>query len=80
MVPNSSRFSGTSARPAITRSSSVSRATSAPPKRTWPRVIGSTPINAASSVDLPAPLGPITVITLPCGAARPMPRSTSAAP
>ena len=79
MVENSSRFSGTSARPAITRSSSVTLARSWPSNSTLP-VDGSTPISAFSVVDLPAPFGPITVTTLPAGSVRFRPESTSALP
>jgi hypothetical protein len=79
MVPKSSRFSGTRARPRMTRSSSVRRLMSSPSKSSRPRE-GSRPIKAPSIVLLPAPLGPITVITLPAGALMFRPRSTSALP
>ncbi len=64
MVANRARVSGTSAMPRITRSSSESRATDWPSYSTVP-LAGSAPIRALSRVDLPAPFGPITVITLP---------------
>jgi hypothetical protein len=79
MVPNNSRFSGTSAMPSITRSSSVSSSTDSPlnSMRPW---LGSKPIRLLRKVDLPAPFGPITVITLPLSACRLRPCSTSARP
>ena len=43
-------------------------------------VLGNKPIRLPSKVDLPAPLGPITVITLPFSACRFRPCSTSALP
>jgi hypothetical protein len=58
MVPISSRFSGTSAMPSITRSSSDGALMDWPWNSIEP-CAGSTPIRALSSVDLPAPLGPI---------------------
>jgi len=79
MVPKSSRFSGTRARPIITRSSSVASARSWPSKTTVPRE-GSTPISAFSVVDLPAPLGPITVTTWPLSRWKFRPLKTSARP
>ena len=79
MVLNSSRFSGTSAMPSITRSSSESAAIDWPWYSMPPRA-GNTPMSALSIVDLPAPLGPITVTTLPLSARRSMPCSTSARP
>ena len=53
-----------SARPIITRSSSVTLASGRLSKRTSPRE-GSTPISAFSVVDLPAPLGPISSVISP---------------
>ena len=61
---NSARVSGTSAMPSMTRSSSERRPIGSPSYSIVPRD-GSTPISALSSVDLPAPFGPMTVITLP---------------
>ena len=79
MLPNSARVSGTSAMPWSTRSSSVRRAIGLPRQSISPRT-GSTPISAFNSVDLPAPLGPITVTTLPLAAFRFSPCSTVARP
>jgi hypothetical protein len=77
--PNSSRVSGTSAMPRITRSSSGTSASGAPSNTMRPRA-RNRPINALSSVDLPAPLGPITLTTLPRGTCSARPDSTSALP
>jgi hypothetical protein len=79
IVAKSARVSGTSAMPSMTRSSSDSRSTVAPSYATVPRA-GSAAISALSSVDLPAPFGPITVITSPGRARRLRPCSTSARP
>src|SRR6185369_13678754 len=79
MEPNSSRRSGTRAMPIITRSSSGMTPMSCPSNCSVPRE-GITPISVFSSVDLPAPLGPITVTTLPGAASRFRPCSTSARP
>ena len=61
---NSSRFSGTSDMPARTRASTGLRATSCPAKRIVP-CPPCTPMMAFSSVVLPAPFGPITVMIWP---------------
>jgi hypothetical protein len=53
---------------------------SSPAKRSAPLRDGSSPISAPSSVDLPAPLGPMTVTTLFSGAEKLRPCSTSARP
>src|SRR6185369_5177463 len=79
MEPNSSRRSGTRAMPIMTRSSSGMTPMSCPSNCSVPRE-GITPISVFSSVDLPAPLGPITVTTLPGAASRFRPCSTSARP
>ncbi|PLY58373.1 hypothetical protein HBH1_03440 [Herbaspirillum sp. BH-1] len=68
MLANSSRFSGTSERPRATRSSISIRPTSSPWKTILPLAVapvGSAPIMALSRVDLPAPLGPMTVTIWP---------------
>ena len=79
MVANSARVSGTSAMPSMTRSSSESRPIGWPSYSTVPRAC-STPISALSRVDLPAPFGPMTVITLPARAVIVRPCRTSARP
>ncbi len=61
---NSSRFSGTSDMPARTRASTGVRATSRPWNRTVPPP-ACTPMMALSSVVLPAPFGPMTVMICP---------------
>src|SRR6185369_13587221 len=63
--PNSSRRSGTSATPRATIASTVGLAIVCPASASVPED-GSNPIAAQSSVDLPAPLGPITVTISPC--------------
>ena len=62
--PNSSRFSGTRPTPASTMASTLGRATGCPPSLSVP-VEPSRPMMAFSSVDLPAPLGPMTVTISP---------------
>ena len=62
--PNSSRFSGTRPTPASTMASTLGRAIGCPPSLSVP-VEPSRPMMAFSSVDLPAPLGPMTVTISP---------------
>ena len=62
--PNSSRRSGTSATPRATMASTVGRAIVTASSVNVP-CERSMPIAAHSSVDLPAPLGPITVTISP---------------
>ena len=64
MLANNSRFSGTSDIPACTRAETSVVPRAMPSNPTWPRA-GNIPMTAFSSVDLPAPFGPITVTISP---------------
>ena len=57
------------------RSAAPCAVTSAPSIAIRPAVARAVPASALSSVDLPAPLLPITVTNWPCGIARSTPRS-----
>ena len=56
------------------RAAAPSGVTSAPPMAIRPAVAGTVPARTLSSVDLPAPLLPMTVTNWPCGMARSIPR------
>ena len=79
MLEKSSRFSGTRPSPAATRASTGRPSSEAPAKPIWPRE-GRMPMMALSSVDLPAPLAPITVAMRPASTESDTPRTASTPP
>jgi len=73
------RSCGTNATPSALISRGGRPAIDVPPSRTRPRLGASTPAMTLSSVDLPAPLGPMTPTISPRSTSRSTPLSTSSA-
>src|SRR5262249_49591768 len=67
---------GTKPMPSWSRSRGVRVSIARPAKRTWPPKRRLSPYTARRSVDLPAPLGPITVVIVPSTRAAEKPTTT----